>query len=216
MPFITKGKTNVKYLAIILVLAVLAGTGIFRYRQDMKEGISSQNICTQETKICPDGSSVFRAGPACDFSACPVNGADGPSGGQIYQNEEYGFEIEYPLDFEKQETGSGTSLLTIKKTDDRGHYYFGISVIKNHKVDSILSKVEEVKEVSIGGRPGYEYFYVEGAGMSEVLLIQAGKDALSISLDHIGSGKSFETENERKDHIQNLFSLIVSSFNFVN
>ena len=28
--------------------------------------------CTQEAKICPDGSSVGRTGPKCEFAACPA------------------------------------------------------------------------------------------------------------------------------------------------
>jgi hypothetical protein len=28
--------------------------------------------CTADAKICPDGSSVGRKGPACQFEACPV------------------------------------------------------------------------------------------------------------------------------------------------
>lgn len=27
--------------------------------------------CTLEAKICPDGSSVGRTGPNCEFAACP-------------------------------------------------------------------------------------------------------------------------------------------------
>lgn len=32
------------------------------------------NACTEEAKICPDGSSVVRMGPNCEFSPCPKNG----------------------------------------------------------------------------------------------------------------------------------------------
>ncbi len=35
MPFITQGKTNFKYLAIVLIVAVLVGAGIFLYQQDL-------------------------------------------------------------------------------------------------------------------------------------------------------------------------------------
>lgn len=28
--------------------------------------------CTLEAKICPDGSSVGRSGPNCEFAACPT------------------------------------------------------------------------------------------------------------------------------------------------
>lgn len=27
--------------------------------------------CTEEAKVCPDGSSVGRQGPSCEFAACP-------------------------------------------------------------------------------------------------------------------------------------------------
>lgn len=28
--------------------------------------------CTMDAKVCPDGSSVGRKGPSCQFEACPV------------------------------------------------------------------------------------------------------------------------------------------------
>lgn len=31
-------------------------------------------ICTMEAKICPDGSSVGRTGPSCEFATCPGEG----------------------------------------------------------------------------------------------------------------------------------------------
>jgi hypothetical protein len=31
----------------------------------------AQQACTQEAKICPDGSSVGRTGPNCAFAPCP-------------------------------------------------------------------------------------------------------------------------------------------------
>lgn len=29
-------------------------------------------VCTQEAKICPDGTAVGRTGPSCEFAACPL------------------------------------------------------------------------------------------------------------------------------------------------
>ncbi len=34
--------------------------------------------CTREAKICPDGSSVGRSGPACEFTPCPDAGPAAP------------------------------------------------------------------------------------------------------------------------------------------
>jgi len=32
---------------------------------------NNQISCTMEAKICPDGSTVGRSGPKCEFSPCP-------------------------------------------------------------------------------------------------------------------------------------------------
>src|SRR3989338_6642737 len=33
---------------------------------------SKKQICTQEAKLCPDGSTVSRIGPNCEFAKCPL------------------------------------------------------------------------------------------------------------------------------------------------
>jgi hypothetical protein len=33
---------------------------------------ANEKPCTQEAKICPDGSSVGRTGPNCEFVTCPA------------------------------------------------------------------------------------------------------------------------------------------------
>lgn len=32
---------------------------------------SGEKACTQEAKLCPDGSAVGRTGPNCEFAPCP-------------------------------------------------------------------------------------------------------------------------------------------------
>lgn len=32
----------------------------------------NQVVCTQDVKLCPDGSYVGRSGPNCEFAACPA------------------------------------------------------------------------------------------------------------------------------------------------
>ena len=36
-----------------------------------------QTYCTQEAKLCPDGSYVGRTGPDCEFAACPAENGNG-------------------------------------------------------------------------------------------------------------------------------------------
>jgi hypothetical protein len=55
------------YLAILIMFTV----GLFfavRGYQSWKEG--QQVYCTEDAKLCPDGSYVGRTGPKCEFK-CP-------------------------------------------------------------------------------------------------------------------------------------------------
>lgn len=40
-------------------------------RTFIEEVDSGQTACTQEAKLCPDGSSVGRTGLNCEFAPCP-------------------------------------------------------------------------------------------------------------------------------------------------
>jgi len=55
--------------------------------------------CTQEAKQCPNGSYVGRAGPNCEFAACPEVKASETANWQTYRNEELNFEFSYPREF---------------------------------------------------------------------------------------------------------------------
>jgi hypothetical protein len=89
MPFITQGKANIKYILIVFLVAAVSGGIIFiiwnNYQKEMvnlnnfteikNSGKNVENgvVCTAEAKICPDGSSVGRIGPNCEFAACPTD-----------------------------------------------------------------------------------------------------------------------------------------------
>lgn len=57
-------KKNLVVLIIILVIATLMYI-ISGYSK------ANQIACTFEAKICPDGSTVGRSGPKCEFAPCP-------------------------------------------------------------------------------------------------------------------------------------------------
>jgi hypothetical protein len=38
-------------------------------------------VCTQDAKVCPDGTTVPRLGPECEFAACPGNADTPPNNG---------------------------------------------------------------------------------------------------------------------------------------
>lgn len=66
-----KGFSSVLFFVIITAILVL---GYFAYNRTNKTTVTPppvQVACTQEAKVCPDGSSVGRVAPKCDFAACP-------------------------------------------------------------------------------------------------------------------------------------------------
>jgi hypothetical protein len=76
-------KRLIAAIAIVLVLGTLA----FLYRYEIEKlklvggsafsGAGVNGVaCTEEAKICPDGSAVGRTGPNCSFAACPPPNAE--------------------------------------------------------------------------------------------------------------------------------------------
>lgn len=116
-------------LGVIVLLAVVVG-GIF-WMQDKTASNSQQAkdsnkeevqkpiqkegaMCTQDAKLCDDGSYVSRTGPKCEFAQCPV--VDETADWQTYKNEKYGFEFKYPINF-------GEAIFSEHSIDsDRGVY----------------------------------------------------------------------------------------------
>lgn len=61
---------KITFLLAIVVTLTLAGCSL---NPLARRGIASQGVCTKEAKLCPDGSSVGRQGPNCEFAPCPEN-----------------------------------------------------------------------------------------------------------------------------------------------
>ncbi|MFA6494875.1 MAG: TspO/MBR family protein [Candidatus Paceibacterota bacterium] len=57
--------------------------------------VSGSVACTQEAKLCPDGSAVERTGPDCAFALCPSTAT-----GTSYTNSQYRFSFALPISWE--------------------------------------------------------------------------------------------------------------------
>lgn len=62
--------TTKKFFLIVFILLLIAG-GLFAYSQIKESETDGYHACTLEAKLCPDGSTVGRVGPDCEFEACP-------------------------------------------------------------------------------------------------------------------------------------------------
>lgn len=61
---------NKKVITAIFVLILLGGF-LFFIRNNISQA-PRKTSCTTEAKLCPDGSSVGRTGPDCEFPECPA------------------------------------------------------------------------------------------------------------------------------------------------
>jgi hypothetical protein len=71
---VDNGKKGISIMAIavaLLMTAIVVVVGYVAYAKFMTPK-AVQTACTQEAKLCPDGSSVGRVGPNCEFAACPT------------------------------------------------------------------------------------------------------------------------------------------------
>lgn len=81
---------------VILILVVFIALGVALFLGFQSKGFSSlPKACTEEALICPDGSSVGRSGPNCEFAPCPTT-TNANKEWKTYSNDEYQFTIKYP------------------------------------------------------------------------------------------------------------------------
>jgi hypothetical protein len=78
-------------LKLAMGITAILAAAVFSYFFWSKPAENDLVYCTQEAKLCPDGSYVGRTGPRCEFSACP-----GYAAGVEYKNEDYGFKVSLP------------------------------------------------------------------------------------------------------------------------
>lgn len=76
-------KTHGPLLAFgIMLILILAVFGIVS-QMNMSFAPEVPVACTQEAKICPDGSAVGRTGPNCEFAECPIIATTSENGGSV-------------------------------------------------------------------------------------------------------------------------------------
>lgn len=60
---------NKKILLIVFIVLLIGGISYLLWSIFYRK--SEAVVCTQEAKLCSDGSYVVRTGSNCEFSACP-------------------------------------------------------------------------------------------------------------------------------------------------
>jgi len=70
---------NIIWIILIVILLALVGIVAYRYGSSRNQNVA----CTEEAKVCPDGSTVGRGGPNCEFANCPSENGDSTAGAKM-------------------------------------------------------------------------------------------------------------------------------------
>lgn len=162
-PKISRVKMVILGICGIVVIISFAGA-YFLGKSSNNESLSptpSEKACTQEAMICPDGSSVGRSGPNCEFEKCP-NVTPTPkvnsSLDKTYTSSEHKFQVDYSSDLKMetyntpqigQNTLGGTVVFSkLGPTQKEGtEFYDGLSitigVVKKSISDSLKTAADK-------------------------------------------------------------------------
>jgi len=151
-----------------------------------------------EAKVCPDGSSVGRSGPNCEFTNCP----DQTAGWKTYTNTQYGFEFKYPqTDIGKRIYSSNETVFILPIAEE------GMNTNIDGKVLNLVIKPKVSGSACVG--PNY---YAVGESVNVVIngiqfLKQNGGEGAA------GHGYRYEDYTTEKNNICITMSFVISSYN---
>lgn len=193
-------------LIIVGFLAAAGGAYYFFVKKTPK-----QVACTMEAKVCPDGSSVGRTGPDCEFAACPIAVPNETADWQTYNNTKYNYEIKYPNDYERPDTTITQYASFISKRVIDG---FAISVKDNPESLSPQEWWGQENEL-ISNKSLYSYY-----GIASVSGVQA--EIYNRKINDLSEYTFYVIPKDKKIYLilfqilpEEKIQLIVSTFKFI-
>ncbi|HEX7017543.1 MAG TPA: hypothetical protein VF209_01390, partial [Patescibacteria group bacterium] len=137
VPSTSSHTLKIAVVGLLILLPIVAAGGYYFGLSATKNNISSENpvveaspsseegvVCTLDAKICPDGSSVGRTGPNCEFAECPVSSESKPVDWETLENNNLGFSFSYPNDLRvisrNQTAGNQQVLYELTRSSEEG------------------------------------------------------------------------------------------------
>lgn len=204
-----KGFTPILIIFLIAVLAGGIGVGGFLIGKNSSQKpqpiaspspTTDQKACTQEAKLCPNGTSVSRTGSNCEFAACLTIDSSVVDGFKTYQGA--GFTIQYPEGFIVQENKTNRWAKFSKDEITRN---------KEQKSETILIsyKETEIKDpclIKVDGYPNAKCISINGIRMLDWQSETANVGPLMFTYSAINKGLLYEIDfldmdGQRKDQI---------------
>lgn len=182
---------------IIIVVAIVSAIGFFAWKiigiKENKDranpaGGHSQNsqVCTQDAKLCPDGSYVSRTGPNCEFTECSDSGDSeiiggdrdehgclGPAGYQWCEEKQKCLRIwETPCN---DESNVHISFSPNQFNDCEKNSAVTYKVLGNEKEIGTVETKKCSSEIKFIGKNGqFAYFEIRSVGIGGYIVVDTG------------------------------------------
>lgn len=141
----------------ILIFITLLSVWVLIYKSktfSLNLNQNTQRACTLEAKICPDGSSVGRSGPNCEFTECLTASSEANEIGhwKVYKDDKRGFSFEYPPNWKPAERIEGEEAALLVTSEDYQYeesevlsvtHGLGLFYIDQKKTDVTLKEIQE-------------------------------------------------------------------------
>jgi len=172
-----KGQSLILILVGVLIVVGIAGGAYYLGKQRSSSAPSNnQTACTQDAKICPDGSAVGRVGPNCEFAECPKPSAtpDETANWKTYINTKYSFSFKYPPDWILNEEGSedGYAVWFYRPDYKDNPIQIQLNIQKNGTLEKEISTLKkqgiEMKNTTINNTPAIVFTGQIGNGIGYI------------------------------------------------
>jgi len=170
-----------KYLiALLVIILIIIGAGVIYWKLIKPTSTAPDQIaCTQDGKVCPDGSVVGRQGPNCEFEECPFtpDAIDETAGWKTYTNDKYGFEFKYPESYLLSDDCDGKCLslgIRSKPLPPRTYGTFPVLIISSSKYaypyngDIIKFVTEQLYSPSVVSGEGIKNLKIEAVNLGRI------------------------------------------------
>lgn len=116
--------------------------------------IPNVKACTNEAMICPDGSSVGRSGPNCEFAICPVSivlpqpkiDGDMYTNWKTYTNSDSSYSIKYPEEIPLNSVSAPEYVSLFKSNESQTGYPFMMNIFLSDNKNGLSEKEFFVRE----------------------------------------------------------------------